>query len=228
MKIKTTLILLSVLLFGCSSNIDIDKDIDEELDAYSVIQRDICPYQIKNFQYNKTEKRTNLSYQCGSSSIKTRITISQSVDTNLFSNILYNFVPNNYVLTYSGFELEEIILLYKEYFSDNTMDIKEISASGGGFDFSTKSHQNVNLIADVGDGKRDIIEMHEQTIDFLHKFQAFSCKGQPLKVQEIKWFKYAYNMSSAKVSCNGDIYIIPNYANDLNLEKYTTEKILFK
>lgn len=203
MKIKTTLILLSVLLIGCSSNIDIDKDIDGKLDAYSVIQRNLCPDQLKNFQYNKTEKRTNLSYQCGSSSIKTRITIGQSVDANL----LYKFVPNDYFMTYSGFELEEIILLYKEYFSDNTMDIKEISASGGGFDFSTKSHQNVNLIADVGDGKRDIIEMHEQTIDFLHKFQAFSCKGQPLKVQEIKWFKYAYNMSSAKVSCNGDIYI---------------------
>ena len=221
-----------ILISGCSSTKDVDTQIDEKLEAYNKVSMELCKQNVKNYHFQSTDNSTSIKYKCGSSYYESHIVLQKSTDSNIGNKFIENFLGNNKLQIKSGLTLDEVINLNKDYIElspkqDHSV-ISITSMSSKQISINVRNGYSIKMIGSTGGNKSELIDMHEKTINYLHQFQSFSCEGKPLKIHSIEWYKYAYNMSVARLSCNDKEYNVGNYADDLNLDKFSTEQMLFK
>ncbi|MFA0101161.1 hypothetical protein AB4359_12595 [Vibrio splendidus] len=235
MRIKV--ILFCFILTSCKSTQTIDDDIDNKLEAYNTIKRELCPETITDYSYRNSGKDLSISYTCKGDSYGGFIYDKSVINITLSKNepIINRLVEIDALDTYSGWTMDELIQINSDYMDFRlNKETKYIRMrSMGANHLSIDNGYEVYL---YGASKEQVKDMHNKTIAFLHKFQSFSCNKKPLEIKLITWKKEVvsisrfdksdFNISTAVMSCNGKSFNV-NFANDLTLDKAAAEQILF-
>jgi hypothetical protein len=235
--VRIKVILFCFILTSCKSTQTIDDDIDNKLEAYNTIKRELCPETITDYTYRRSAGNLSISYKCKGDNDSLFIHRKSLVNITLwkYESILNRLVGVDALDTYSGWTMDELIKINSDYMDfrqkKETKYIRMVSM--GPNTFSIDNGYKINL---YGANKKQLKDMHNKTISFLHKFQSFSCNEKPLEIESITWEKVTIhtsrfnkselNRSTAVMSCNGKSFNV-NFANDLTLDKTAAEQILF-